>query len=278
MTIQSQILDTISRVIPEPRFRPSQAIGQAEVMFNDKLDQTLTNVTGQPRLERLKTQNPVTAYRMLKQPYKETYDGFGGPGEIEPQFFTDDPDVLETYNPIGGAEAPVQTNLEYLDESGTKPNALPAQLDLGNVLVVDAPNQHWNRIQYETISDPSVVEILARDGWDVPKEGSPPAGNGINYGTSTDAIVQAAQELGYDSVHFKGLIDLGGYTDYKGKNEGRSNIYAVINPTKIRAQTAMGDPRKRNENNILAELGLGIGAAGGAAAAAGNQDILDTIS
>ena len=278
MAIQDEILQTILRQLPQPSFNPKAGIGEAEVQFNTRMDQALTNVHGQGRTERLQSQFPIKAYRMLKQPYREDYNSRWGE-EFQPQFFTDDPAVLDTYNPIGDqpGQYGVQQQLEYLDEGGTSPTALPANLDLGKVLVVDAPGQHWNRIQYEGIPDENVIQILARDGWDVPDPSKPPPGNGIVYGTSTDAIVQAAAELGYDSVQFKDLVDLGGYKSYTGPKEGQSNIYAIINPSLIRASTALADPKKKSQNHILAELGLATGAGGAASALAGNEDIRDTI-
>ena len=207
-------------------------MGKAEIEFNKRYDEMLTNVHG-PRTERLAEQFPVKAYRVLKTPYQEDYGEGMGEGDI-PQWFVDKPDISNTYD--------ADVNFS----SGIQPNTLPAQLDLGNTAWIDAGGAHYGHIE----SDSVPADLRYKHD-----------GGSAQY--STDVLAARAKELGYDSITFHNIRD----AQYTTPSTPTSTVYAVFKRPNIRAQTAMADPMKKKMgvNNILAGAGGGALVAGAAA-------------
>ena len=250
---------------PNPQYNPANP-SVAETIFWDRMNRALTNVYGKDQQERLSEQFPVRAHRALKYfPYDE------GRAKNNPQFFSGRPETSNTYLPASdlinsdkGTGTWSPNTLEAM-----RMHVLPANLELGRVLEIDGDGSYWSRIPLTAIPEEARTAVKGRM-------------YGVDSTVSTDTVVQAAQKLGYDSVHFKNIVDPGGNStessDPEWKDQaGDDDIYVMINPAGTRARGALADPRKKGQNNLMAEIALATGGAGVAAGVSQSEDIRDTL-
>lgn len=166
---------------------------------------------------------PVNAYRGLE---KEAKDGRGW------QWFSDDPDIANTYARGTGEYAP------------NAPNVLPARINPGRVLDVDAGGALYMTVPVRDLPKQVMDEIGFSPNLD-------------RYGVATDRIAGAAKKAGYDSVRFRNIRD----ALTSGSDTPPSTVYVTFNPESVRSRFAQFNPGRTGEADLLA--GLGISAAGG---------------
>ncbi len=147
------------------------------------------------------------------------------------RFLSQTPDTAATY-----------VESDYMGDQYT----LPARLNLGKNLEIDAEGADWGGLRMGMIEDDPIVAALMQKGytWRAP--------------LTTDTVAKAAGKQGYDSVTFRDIRDYSD-TDYRTPTD---TVYAMMNQSGIRAKTAKFSPYDKRKYDILASL-LATGGLGG---------------
>jgi hypothetical protein len=181
------------------------------------------------RMQRADEMFPVKAYRGLKEAPDDP-KGW--------QWFTDRPEIANTY---AHAEFSPSANI------GTGANVVPARLNPGRALEVDAKGETYQSVPVNDLPE-DVRKVLQLTP------------NLDRYGISTDRIAGAASAAGYDSVAFRNVRDA---MHSNGTETPLSTVYAVLKPENVRSRFAQFDPDRRDVPEWLAGIG-GLAVAGGA--------------
>jgi hypothetical protein len=149
------------------------------------------------------------------------------------RFLSQTPDTAATY---------VEVDDDYMRGEYT----LPARLNLGKNLEIDAEGADWGGLRMGMIEDDPIVAALMQKGytWRAP--------------VTTDTVAKAAGKQGYDSVTFRNIRD---YSD-TDRFTPTDTVYAMLNQSGIRAKTAKFSPYDKRKYDILASL-LATGGLGG---------------
>lgn len=170
---------------------------------------------------------PISVFRGLEE---EAQSGRGW------QWFSDNPDIANTYARARGTGA-----------APGAPNVLPARINPGKVLDVDAKGSVYSSVPIDDLPK-DVREVM----------GATP--NLDRYGVGTDRIAGAANSAGYDSVRFRNIRD----ALSSGANTPVSTVYVTFKPESARSRFAQFNPWRVNDADILAGLGLAVsGGTGG---------------
>jgi hypothetical protein len=146
------------------------------------------------------------------------------------RFFSEDPETAKTYVPHASYGA----------------HTIPARLNLGKNLRVEADGEKWSDLTADMVPDEDVVKTAL---------------GGSHYHDdllSTDAIARAAAKNDYDSVTFMNIRDQA-ETDWRTP---RDTVHAMLNQSGIRAKTAKFSPYDKRKYDILASV-LATGGLGG---------------
>lgn len=189
-------------------------------------------------------------------------------------FFTDNPHVASTYS--GGVDGGV---------------VMPAKLNTGNPVVVDAKGANWNWLGKSTkVTAPKATVIdaegdalmadlfgKAESSLITKKPFSKTLGKlwpdefRFSDAASTDDLARWANKEGYDSMVFDQVKDRGPTGIFANAESALPSKNTVIfSPNQVRSRFAAFDPARRNEADILGKadprlLGLlGAGVGGGA--------------
>lgn len=188
------------------------------------------------RMARADEMFPVRAYRGMRSVHNDAY------GETAPQWFTDSPDIVNTY--VHDSEGMAMRGALQ------GANVLPARLNLGKSLEIDAGGSSYYRIPRSSIPDDVLVYLDAQSG----RQNS----------YTTDKVQFIADKLGYDSVRFRNIRDAKQMSDKTVSEVPPSDVF-VINPRaahNVRAAWATFDPARMGERDILGGLALAAGGGG----------------
>lgn len=147
------------------------------------------------------------------------------------RFLSQTPDTAATY-----------VDSDYMGGQYT----LPARLNLGKNLEIDAEGADWGGLRMYMIEDDPIVAALMQKGY---TRISP---------LTTDVAAKAAGKQGYDSVTFRNIRD---HSDTH-RFTPTDTVYAMLNQSGIRAKTAKFSPYDKRKYDILASL-LATGGLGG---------------
>lgn len=222
------------------------------------IDEFLTQTTGRTRLQRLEEQYPLVGYRGLKQPYNENFGAeYIDDETIDEQFrfqpiewFAGNPETSNTYTP-----PVIENTLGY----NTTPQTLPARIDPGRSLTVDVEGGDYAEIPVDKL--PNDLRDLINTTRDY---------------ITTDHVAELARKAGYDTVVFENMRDPSSLMN--SPDIEPTTIIAVLPKARhrIRAVTALADPRRKDENDILAGIG-GAALLGGASSSLSNPDIREAL-
>lgn len=185
------------------------------------------------RMARADKMFPVRAYRGMRGVHKDEY------GSSTPQWFSSNADITNSYVQEGDG-----MNLGAAYPDG---NVLPARLNLGNALEIDAAGAPYYRIPRHVIPKDILTYLDAQ------------AGRQNSY--TTDKVQFVADQLGFDSVRFRNIRDAKVVWDSHGDSVPPSDVIA-INPRaaqNVRAAWATFDPARVSERDILGGLALTAG-------------------
>lgn len=184
------------------------------------------------------------------------YSGRGKPLELDPDVVLRDrglnPDSGRSADGVNRKvtrffSADPETAFSYIKGGLSGHHIVPARLNLGKNLEVDAWGADWGSLEPSMVPDEDVVRLMQIEGrYD------------MDDLISTDNIARYAAKQDYDSVTFKNIRDRADTTERTPED----TVYAMLNQSGVRAKTAKFSPYEKRKYDILASV-LATGGLGG---------------